>query len=107
MAQHCYVAIQTSANLYKAIYIHKDGTAEHVLEILKSKYKTKDKVNELIALGDLSSIGNTIATCVAYHRDMGEDWSTVDPESYNAKALGKFESNVFAFTLENKWIQFK
>ena len=93
-----------------AIYCHNDGYIKHNGEILQRFYTTKEDVEELIALGDLSILGKRIGEkvdfnkmafdpiyrdkydgqCVAYHRDRGEEFHqriaddlTIMDESYN------------------------
>lgn len=78
-----------SANLpnAKSIYCHWDGYPENMLPILNNHYDTDEKVLELLALGDLSSLGERVKSnpnefhsfgdplpdvTVAYHRDRGE-----------------------------------
>lgn len=70
----------------KAIYCHWDGYLSHNGRILLEHYQDKDKVEKLIALGDISSLGNEIGEkvdfdiqfededkqCIAYHRDRGD-----------------------------------
>lgn len=41
----------------KSIYIHHDGYPEGVGDILVNHYTTLDKINKLLDLGDLSSLG--------------------------------------------------
>ena len=67
------------------IYCHFDGYPEHHEPLLKN-YDTKDKVDELLNLGSLSSLGSEIGEnqdfdnptndnwCLAYHRDRGEEY---------------------------------
>jgi hypothetical protein len=81
----------------KAIYCHWDGYLEHNGSILNKHYSASPKVNNLIALGDLSSLGTQIGEvhpfsphesaeskaayeaakeagyCTFYTRDRGED----------------------------------
>jgi len=68
----------------KSIYCHWDGYIEHNGDILNRCYTTREEVQKLIALGDLSSLDETIGVktdfntpnpdqCVAYHRDRGEE----------------------------------
>jgi hypothetical protein len=88
MGTRSSIAIKTEDGI-KAIYCHWDGYVDHNGKILKEFYNTKDKVNELIALGDLSSLrqepgeahdfdrgddslGLTDNWCMAYGRDRGE-----------------------------------
>lgn len=66
-----------------AIYCHWDGYPEHNGQILKNFYKKESKVNKLMKLGNLSSLGEDIGKkhkfdqyingiCTAYGRDRGE-----------------------------------
>ena len=41
----------------KTIYCHWDGYLEHVGQTLANYYDTDEKVSELVALGDLSTLG--------------------------------------------------
>ena len=91
MGTRSSIAIKTEDGI-KAIYCHWDGYVDHNGKILKEFYNTTDKVNELIALGDLSSLRQEIGDkqnfdakftdepelpmsenwCMAYGRDRGE-----------------------------------
>ena len=77
----------------KAIYNHSDGYLEHAGRILDEDYRDESKVDELIALGDLSAIDKNIGNkiefgnyklraenkqCVAYCRDRGEKYAHFD-----------------------------
>jgi hypothetical protein len=67
-----------------AIYCHYDGYPQHVGRILFENYDSVDKVQELLKLGNLSSLGKEIGEkqdfnnptdrdwCLAYGRDRGE-----------------------------------
>ena len=72
-----------------AIYCHWDGYPSHNGKILLEHYASKEKVDELIALGNISSLGEAVAppegaehsfdsplkgATVAYHRDRGEEY---------------------------------
>lgn len=87
MATRSAIGIKNDKGEIKAIYCHCDGYPEHNGRILVENYNTIEKVEELLALGDLSSLGervkaneNEIHTfnnrvsdiTVAYHRDRGE-----------------------------------
>lgn len=78
--------LQPDGKTVRYIYCHWDGYIENNGEILYNYYNTPAKVNELINLGFLSSLGEKIGhqvdfndydshkgQCVAYHRDRGED----------------------------------
>ena len=56
-----------------AIYCHNDGYLSNNGKILDQHYRDEDKVNELLAEGDCSSLRDTIANTTFYARDRGED----------------------------------
>jgi len=60
----------------KAIYVHHDGM-DH-FGTLKNFYNSQDKVEALISLGDLSSLGNSLEDCNAYCRDHGKELIITD-----------------------------
>jgi calcineurin-like phosphoesterase family protein len=86
MATRSRIGKQLEDGSIKFIYCHWDGYPEHNGVILKEHYTTDAKVDELLALGDLSSLGeeigeqqdfNILSThndkwCLAYGRDRGE-----------------------------------
>lgn len=71
----------------RSIYCHWDGYVSHNGRILSEGYTIADKVQELLDLGNLSSLNYTVSTdmvghsfetpidgiCVAYGRDRGKD----------------------------------
>ena len=68
----------------KAIYCHNDGYLSNNGKILDLYYTdntdeqdAKDKVNELLAGGDISSLKDTIEDTTFYHRDKNEPYSRV------------------------------
>lgn len=83
---------------YDAIYCHHDGYPSHNGEILLNHYQEEVKVNELIGLGDISSLGPELGTkhdfdnppegeCNAYGRDR-EETGTKANHYANADELG-------------------
>lgn len=56
-----------------SIYCHWDGYPSHHLPILEKFYNDEKSIDELLKLGDLSSLGESLHECSAYHRDGGED----------------------------------
>ncbi len=78
--------LHRTATGYVGIYCHFDGYPEGVGQKLLDHYQDADKVARLIALGEISSLGERVepigphsyqnaeeGTTVAYHRDRGED----------------------------------
>lgn len=68
----------------QSIYCHWDGYPRHAGRILEEHYTTPEKIDALMALGDLSVLGAEIGSkkdfdndalddeCLAYGRDRGE-----------------------------------
>ena len=98
MGTRSMIAIQNPYSKdVRAVYCHWDGYLEHNGSILEKHYPNSPKVNNLIALGDLSSLGTQIGEahpfsphtsdedkaayeaakdagyCTFYTRDRGED----------------------------------
>jgi len=83
MGTRSTIAIQNGDGTVTGIYCHWDGYLSHNGRILNENYTTEEAVRELLALGDLSSLGATIGEqqdfdnpvdgqCNAYGRDRGE-----------------------------------
>jgi hypothetical protein len=85
MATRSTIAIQNADGTVTGIYCHNDGYLSHNGAILENYYNDENIVRQLIGLGDLSSLGETIGNkvsfgdydarrgqCVAYARDRGE-----------------------------------
>jgi hypothetical protein len=85
MATRSRIGLKLDDGKIKQVYCHWDGYVEGVGLTLVENYNTIDKVEELINLGDISSLGFKISTdephtfdnpvngvTVAYSRDRGE-----------------------------------
>lgn len=83
MGTRSTIAIENADGTVTGIYCHWDGYLSNNGRILAENYTDEAKVRELIALGDLSSLGETVGTkhdfndaprneCNAYGRDRGE-----------------------------------
>jgi len=83
MATRSTIAIRNADTTVTGIYCHWDGYLSYNGKILVENYATEAAVRELIALGNLSSLGETIGVkvdfngnhdgqCLAYGRDRGE-----------------------------------
>ena len=77
MSTRSRIAIETESGTVKSIYCHFDGYVSGVGETLYNHYD-KEELEELIELGDISSLGESIENTVAYHRDRGEDLHSTD-----------------------------
>lgn len=85
MGTRSSITAKVSDGSFKTIYCHWDGYPSHHGRILLDHYGDQDKVDSLMALGDLSVLsastecpaGHTYDTaqrgfCIAYGRDRGE-----------------------------------
>lgn len=95
MGTRSTIAIENADGTVTGIYCHWDGYTSHNGRILQENYTTEAAVRELIALGDLSSLGETVGAktdfsnpadgqCVAYGRDRGEQ--DVEAKTYASHA---------------------
>lgn len=121
MSTRSNILIKRKNKKVESIYCHWDGYLSYNGKILLENYNDINKINELINLGDLSSLGkltrplgndHTFDTpekdvCVAYGRDRGE--SNVDKRTWdNLKEYLKqdlgFIDYIYMFDEENnKW----
>jgi len=108
MATRSRIAIENQDGSVTSVYCHWDGHIKTNGRILNENYTTKDKVEELIALGNLSSLDETIERTVAYHRDNGE-YHLVQITFINVEEL--FEDGfsmgveyIYCFTKDGIWL---
>jgi len=93
----------------KTIYLHDCGSVPRFFALLKEFYPIHAAVDELMSLGDLSSIGKYVVphvgtghsfekpepdVCVAYHRDRGEDLQVHHFDDWNGYIDYINDSNV-------------
>lgn len=110
MSTPCYIGKENSDKSITYIYVHHDGYLEGVGKELLDSYQNEEKVNKLLELGDLSSLGNepitnlkawedwgscSLRTCISY-KDRGEtDVDAVTIESLKALEK-KLDAPLFA-----------
>lgn len=98
MATRSIIAMKNEDGTITAVYCHRDGYPDYNGRMLVENYNTKEKVQELINLGDLSVIRERVKpnknelhtfdspiadVTVAYYRDRGEDWEYIKPRKVN------------------------
>lgn len=102
MSTHATIAIKRDDGKIETLYLHHDGYESHCLKTLVKHYPTKDLIDKLFSLGDLSAIDETIEKCDAYHRDRDEDWENVKPYVYdNLEDALKYCSPVYFYLFDN------
>lgn len=73
MATRSRIGIENEHGTIRSIYCHWDGYPSGVGKTLQTHYMDRDKVEALLSLGNISELGDSIETTVAYARDRGED----------------------------------
>ena len=93
MATRSFIITPTGDSLFRGVYCHWDGYPEGVGATLAEHYTDDEKIDRLVKLGSLSSLGSLVEpaagqthtfaspadnTTVAYHRDRGEDMNLAE-----------------------------
>jgi len=117
MATRSLIGKLNSDNTVNYIYCHWDGYVDHNGAILQEHYNTPEKVDTLLALGDLSSLGNKIGEkhdfdsklngdwCTAYGRDRGETGVSVKTTTRRLypKNTNPYVDFVYLYTEDGVW----
>jgi hypothetical protein len=117
MATRSKIAIENSDGTVSAIYSHWDGYPSHNGVMLAEHYTNREKVQQLINLGSISSLGKYVfpegkhdfnkpedGTTVAYHRDRGESLTIETHSSVEAYLTSDVEEYGYLFTADGEWI---
>lgn len=72
MATRSFIATKNFDGTITGIYCHYDGYPSGVGKTLTTSYTDPTTIDELIGLGSISSLGDTLTETVAYSRDRGE-----------------------------------
>ena len=124
MSTRSYICIENEDKTITGIYCHSDGYLTYNGAMLIDHYKDRKKVEELISLGDVSTLQPKLypkkdkchsfeyderqeGVCVFYGRDRGDtdiQASIVNFEELNENFLIEY---VYIFGLDNKWRYFE
>jgi hypothetical protein len=119
MATRSRIAIEDQDGTVRSIYCHWDGYPEYNGVVLQENYQTQEKVEQLIALGSISSLKPLVAppegvthkfddpfdnVTVAYHRDRGEELSVKAHGNVKAFAGSDIEEYGYVFTAAGEWL---
>lgn len=119
MATRSRIGIEKEDGTIHSIYCHWDGYPSYNGRILLESYTNREKVEGLIALGDISVLGKELApgegvehsfdnrspdVTVAYSRDRGDAFNQ-PRENFSLEGFVNSYSEEFGyiFTKENKW----
>ena len=126
MSTHCLICDKHANKNSTGIYCHSDGYSENAGLILYKFYNTKESVEDLLSLGDLSRLGFYIGEkmdfnenftdyeyykehayqCVAYCRDREEDLHKYE-NTYNTIRNRASESYNYVFSDDGNWYTWK
>ena len=119
MATRSRIAIEDQDGTVRSIYCHWDGYPEYNGVVLKENYQTQEKVEQLIALGSISSLKPLVAppegathtfdnplegVTVAYHRDRAEELSIKFHGKVQEFANSDIEQYGYVFTAAGEWL---
>ena len=119
MATRSRIAIENEDGTVTSVYCHNDGYVESGNgETLVMHYRDREKVKQLIALGNLSSVSARVkpqgtihsfdtpegGVTVAYHRDRGEDFDQWQHKSVPDFFNSDIEEYGYLFTQEEEWL---
>jgi hypothetical protein len=104
MSTRSRIAIEKQDGTVTSIYCHFDGYISGNGEILQNHFQDREKVEQLIALGDISSLESDIDETIAYARDRGEDLNQKQHNDVEDFFSGDIEEYGYLFTKDNKWL---
>lgn len=118
MATRSRIGIENENGTITSIYCHWDGYPDGVGATLKEHYSNTQKIKMLLNLGDISILGEYVATMdehtfenpkqgvtVAYHRDRGEKKN----EARTDMSIEQFKNHLdedygYVYTKGGNWI---
>lgn len=98
MGTRARILKKTGESSYLGIHLNYDGYPEHAGKILLEHWNTQEKVDFLIGLGDISSLGPTREDTEPY-TDLGESFEDVRPLPFSNTSMS---GHVYIF-IENQW----
>lgn len=118
MSAHAFIAKKTGVDKYKAIFCQFDGYLSQVGKILAEHYDTTEKVDALLSLGGIQSLGEQIGSApeglenredekytVAFKRDLDDDsWNTEEMTLDELIDNDIDECYVYIFGGDERWI---
>ena len=117
MSTRGLIAIEDADRKCRSIYVHFDMYINGAGETLIKYYKTIKRIEKLLSLGDISSLGGRLSNtdnksdakkiCMAYHRDYGEELNP--PQIWNNaeemldKAKDRYGAEYLYLFRKGKW----
>ena len=125
MSTRSFIAKQIGEDQYRTVYCHSDGYLTYNGAMLLDRYNTPKKVDELLALGDLSVLNKNLYpnpdrphgfdydkrqedVTVAYGRDRGDRDTQAETKTLaELDDPNNWTAYVYIFTQENTWKYFR
>lgn len=125
MSTRSFIAKQIGEDQYRTVYCHSDGYLTYNGALLLDHYNTPEKVDELLALGDLSVLDTRLypdpdrphsfdydkrqdGVTVAYARDRGDRDTQADIKSLaQLDDPNNWTAYVYIYTKDNEWKYFR
>lgn len=118
MATRSRIGIENENGTITSIYCHWDGYPDGVGATLKEHYSNTQKIKMLLNLGDISILGEHVATMdehtfenpkqgvtVAYHRDRGEEKNEARTDMSIEQFKNRLDENYgYVYTKDEKWL---
>ena len=116
MATRSSIGIKNEKGEIRSVYCHYDGYPEWVGKVLVEHYDTTEKVEELLSLGALSSLGERVKpneneehsyenpvrdVTVAYHRDRGEELNEAITFKNIDEVKKLFDWSIYHYVFDN------
>ena len=106
MSTRARIAIENQDETVDSIYCHFDGYIDSVGKTLFNHYD-QEKLERLLELGDISSLGESTIDTVAYCRDRGEDLKSQsfnDMEDLFEDGFGSGVEYIYCLTRHGIWL---
>lgn len=104
MSTRSRVGIKNKDGIIRSVYVHFDGYVAGVGKTLYESYRNADKIEQLINLGDMSSIDSEIEKCDPYTK-RGEDLNIAEDtvKSFDRNWACCGEEFVYLYT-DGRWM---
>ena len=106
MSTRSRIAIENQDGTVQSIYCHFDGYIDGVGKTLFNHYD-REKLEKLIVLGDISSLGESTIDTIAYCRDRDEDFHStgyLNVEDLFELGFGSSVEFVYCLNRDNIWL---
>jgi hypothetical protein len=105
MSTNSHIGIENADGTVTYIYGHFDGMVVRMGGTLQESYNSAEAVNALMAMGDMSILGDNLAESIFYTRDRGEaasdNMAATVADRHEFSAVGGY---VYLFSTEmNSW----